>query len=177
MEDMRIENHSLDDIVGRVKQVGYKERFAWDLKEKSWRMYSKETNNALELAYVSDTNEVFTTQTFQKLSENSSAEKQVIENVVTRYENTTRDLAQINESHEHMWAAYGLGGTVVLGILSRSPIGAAIGFGIGAAVEKTVKNMRLNSIEKKLNQYFSEHNIYIGSNALNKMESEIINNK
>ncbi|MBU1202182.1 MAG: hypothetical protein KJ583_05360 [Nanoarchaeota archaeon] len=169
MDELRIKNISLDELVSKVRKAGYEDKYSLDADKKIWRMYTKETENILQAAYISDFCEVFATETFRKLG-NHGDEQTAVRGILFTYQN---HITKIDEAGQTTFLNTGIYIAVgaALGLMTRHPIGVAFGAGIGYYLSHVVKSNKIETQKTELDDYLSSHNIYIGKSALKKLNA------
>lgn len=166
---MKIKGATLGDLVTKVLAADYEQKYSLTANNRIWRMYVKESDSILKVAYVSDCCEVIITETFQKLHDEKE-EQTAIEDIINRYDTGMVDVKEIQQRKVKEVFAYVVGGAVVVGLISKHIFGVVLGGLIGSGLYESNRRDKLKIAYKGLDTYLENHNIYIGKKALGQIK-------
>jgi hypothetical protein len=166
LEEKKIEDYNLEELVKRIKRAGYAEAFGKEIRNKTWQIYTKEEKDILKVIYLNDSRELFTTQVFKK--EDTDEERYDIESVIENYLRYDTSLLRVKKDYSRLWL-WILIGAVSLGALTRRLTPAIVGGIAGAIACYLYKLGKIYDLRKEKLEYEKGHNIKFGPRALEEI--------
>lgn len=167
---MKTDDMSLGQLVQTLKETGYNEKYSWPVDGKIWRMYTKQVDGVLKAAYISDTYDLLSTETFTQL-DNSNEEKTAIEGIIRRYEMGVKKIEDAGKVNYQTIGIPTAIGTVLAWARFKTPYAGIFGAMLGYAVANGIIKVKTGAAEMKLNKYLKDHRVKKGDDALEQMLS------
>lgn len=172
MLEMKIEDTTLGELVTKVREAGFEEKYSLTVDDRIWRMYNKMEGPTLHAAYVSDCCDLIVTETFQKLSDETE-ERKAVEDIIHNYEASREKIDNYESTQLKFAGPFTLAGSIVGAVVSRHPLGVLIGGALGYAASELVRKGMAKTEEGRLTAYLADHDVYLGTNACERLTTKL----
>ncbi|MCB9361855.1 hypothetical protein H6504_00325 [Candidatus Woesearchaeota archaeon] len=161
--------NTLADIVQKVKEADFTEKYAMHVDGKIWRLYTKHLPHTIQVAYVSDERDLLLAETFQPIT-GADDEKQNISSILREYCTLSGEVDTASNHQMLLSTGLSLGGMLVGLYTLRHPAGALVGAATGYGISNYIAGTRIRENRQALDAYLSQHRITLGDTAIEQIQ-------